>query len=153
MSQQKCRFRGPALRGSTSAASAVLVAKSRCHFVGLNLTTVGSDERASLTQSLARLSLGEPVDRADEVPVCAKDYATPEHVISRVEPTPAAPKFTSAPVRVIVGSDGGVRHIHVIRASADQTANIAAALSDWQFGPFTIEGRPIEVETGITFRF
>ena len=82
------------MRGSTSAASAVLVAKSRCHFVGLNLTTVGSDERASLTQSLARLSLGEPVDRADEVPVCAKDYATPEHVISRVEPTPAAPKFT-----------------------------------------------------------
>ena len=153
MSQQKCRFRGPALRGSTSAASAVLVAKSRCHVVGLNLTTVGSDERASLTQSLARLSLGEPADRADEVPVCAKGYASPEHVISRVEPTPAAPKFTSAPVRVIVGSDGGVRHIHVIRASADQTANIAAALSDWQFGPFTIEGRPIEVETGITFRF
>ena len=130
-----------------------LVAESRCHFVSLNLTTVGPGERASLTQRLDRLSLGEPDNLADEVPVCVKDYATPDHVISRVEPTPAAPKFTLVPVRVIIGVDGLVRHIHVIRASADQRANITAALGGWQFRPFFIEGRPVEVETGITFRF
>ena len=131
----------------------VLVAERRCHFVSLSLTTAGPDERASLTESLLRLSLGEPGDRAEEVPVCVKDYATPEHVISRVEPISGGPKFTLVPVRVIIGVDGLVRHIHVIRASADQRANITAALGGWQFRPFTIEGRPVEVETGITFRF
>jgi hypothetical protein len=131
----------------------VLVAERRCHFVSLNLTTADPDERASLTQSLDRLSLGEPADRAEQVPVCVKDYATPEHVISRVEPISGGPKFTSVPVRVIIGADGWVRHIHVIRASADQRANITAALRGWQFRPFFIEGRPVEVETGITFRF
>jgi len=130
-----------------------LVAESRCHFVSLNLTTVGPGERASRTQRLDRLSLGEPDNLADEVPVCVKDYATSEHIISRVEPTPAGPKFTSVPVRVIIGADGRVRHIHVIRASADQEANITAALTGWQFRPFTMEGRPVEVETGLTFRF
>ena len=131
----------------------VLVGESRCHFVSLNLTTVDPDKRASLAQSLDRLSLGEPADRAEQVPVCVKDYATPDHIISRLEPTPAAPKFTSVPVRIIIGADGRVRHIHVIRASADQRENITAALSGWQFRPFMIEGRSVEVETGITFRF
>ena len=131
----------------------VVVAESRCHFVSLNLTTAGPDGWAGLTQSLDRLSLGEPADRVGQVPVCVKDYATPHNVISRVEPTPAAPKFTSVPVRIVIGADGRVRHIHVIRASADQRENITAALSGWQFRPFAIEGRPVEVETGIIFRF
>ena len=132
---------------------AMLVTESRCHFISFNLTTNDPDGRASLAQSLNDLSFGEPADRARSTPICVKDYATPEHLLSRVNPTPAGPKYTSVPVRIIIGVDGRVRHIHVIRASAEQKENITAALSAWRFRPLTIGGRAVEVETGVTFRF
>jgi hypothetical protein len=87
------------------------------------------------------------------VPLCIKDYATPDHLVARVDLVRAGPKFTSVPVRIIIGTDGRVRHIHVIRGSAEQEEKIAAALTEWQFKPFVSEGRPVEVETGLTFRF
>ena len=131
----------------------VLVTESRCHFVSFNLTTVDPEERAGLARSFNALSLAEPGDPAHSVPVCIKDYATPEHLVSRTDPTPAGPKFTSVPVRIIIGADGRVRHIHVVRGSAEQKEKIATALSEWRFKPFVLEGRPVEVETGLTFRF
>ncbi len=131
----------------------VLVTESRCHFVSFNLTTADPRERASLAQSLNALSLAELGDPANSVPVCVKDYATPEHLALRIDPTPAGPKFTSVPVRIIIRADGRVRHIHVIRGSAEQKQNIAAALAEWQFRPFTVDGRPVEIETGLTFQF
>ena len=132
---------------------AVLVTESRCHFVSFNLTTADPDQRTRLAQSLNALSLTEPKDPTHSVPVCVKDYATPEHVVSRVEPIQAGPKFTSVPVRIIIGSDGRVSHIHVIRGSPEQKQNIAAALAEWQFSPPTVEGCPVEIETGLIFRF
>jgi Gram-negative bacterial TonB protein C-terminal len=132
---------------------AMLVAESRCHFVSFNLTTNDPDVRASLAQSVNDLSMGDPADRPRPMPICVKDYATPERLLSRVNPTPAGPNYTSIPVRIIIGVDGRVRHIHVIRASAEQKESITAALSGWQFRPATIEGRAVEVETGVTFRF
>ena len=131
----------------------VLITESRCHFVSFNLTTADPRQRASLAQSLDALSPAEPGDQANSLPVCVKDYATPEHLVSRIEPTSASPKFTSVPVRIIIGANGRVRHIHVIRGSAEQKQNIAAALTEWQFRPFTVAGRPVEIETGLTFRF
>jgi hypothetical protein len=131
----------------------VLVTESRCHFVSVNLTTADPDQRARLAQSLDALSLAEPGDPAHSVPVCIKGYATAEHVVSRGDPAPADPKFTAVPVRIIIGTDGRVRHIHVIRGSAEQKQNITAALAEWQFRPPTMDGRPVEVETGLTFRF
>jgi hypothetical protein len=131
----------------------VLVTESRCHLVSFNLTTADSDQRARVAQSLKALSLTEPGDPTHSVPVCIKDYATPEHLVSRIEPAPAGPKFMSVPVRIIVGTDGRVRHIHVIRGSAEQKQNITAALSEWRLKPFVLEGRTLEVETGLTFRF
>jgi hypothetical protein len=131
----------------------VLVTESRCHFVSFNLTTADSYQRARVAQSLNALSLTEPGDPAHSVPVCIKDYATPEHVVSHIDPIQASPKFTSVPVRIIIGADGRVSHIHVIRGSPEQKQNIAAALAEWQFRPLTMDGRPAEVETGLTFRF
>jgi len=132
---------------------AMLVAESRCHFLSFIVTTVDPDGRASLAQSLNDLSLDGPTERARSMPICLKDYATPEHLLSRIDPAPAGPKCTSVPVRIIIGVDGRVTHIHVIRASTEQRGNITAALTGWQFRPFTMEGRPVEVETGLTFRF
>lgn len=130
-----------------------LVTESRCHFVSFNFTTSDPATLARLVISLDDLSLGEPAGRVDALPVCVKDYATPERVRSRIEPTPAAPKFTVVPVRIIIGTHGRVRHIHVIRGSVEQRASITAALTQWRFEPPVINGRPTEVETGVTFPF
>ena len=83
-----------ALKGGVGLSRVMLVAESRCHFVSLNLTTVDPDRRASLAQSPNDLSLGEPTDRALSMPICIKDYATPEQLLSRTEPASAGPKFT-----------------------------------------------------------
>jgi Gram-negative bacterial TonB protein C-terminal len=131
----------------------VLVTESRCHFVSFNLTTTDPEQRTSLAQSLNALSLAEQGDPVHGAPVCVKNYATPEHLVSHIDPTLAGPKFTSVPVRIIIKADGRVGHIHVIHGSAEQKETIAAALAEWRFKPFLPEGRPVEVETGLAFRF
>jgi hypothetical protein len=132
---------------------AMLVTEIRCHLVSFNLTTGDPEELARLVLSLNELSAGEGAGAAEAMPVCVKDYATPDHLLSRVEPTPAGPKFTVVPARIIIGTDGRVRHIHVIRGSAEQRVSITAALTQWKFKPPTIDGRSAEVETGRTFPF
>jgi len=57
------------------------------------------------------------------------------------------------PARIIIGTDGQARHIHVIRASAEQRISIISALTQWRFEPLVIDGMATEVETGLTFRF
>jgi hypothetical protein len=132
---------------------ATLVTESRCHFVSFNFTTSDPAILSDLVLRLNDLSWGEPAGTGGPIPVCIKDYGTPERVRFRVEPTPAAPKFTVVPVRIIIGTDGRVRHIHVIRGSAEQRASIIAALTQWRFESPVINGRPTEVETGLTFPF
>jgi hypothetical protein len=132
---------------------AMMVTETRCHFVSFNLTTGDLEDLARLALSLNDLSPGEATGPADAMPVCVKDYATPEHLSSRVEPTPAGPKFTVVPVRIIIGTDGRIRHIHVIHGSAEQRVSITAALTQWKFKPPAIDGRSTEVETGLTFSF
>ena len=66
----------------------VLITESRCHFVSFNLTTADPRERASLAQSLKAVSLAQSGDPAHMVPVCVKNYATPEHLLSRIDPPP-----------------------------------------------------------------
>ena len=132
---------------------AMLVTESRCHWVSFHLTASDPDGLASLVLSLDNLSLREASDRSHSMPVCIKDYASFAPAVSRGEPTRAGPRFTSVPVRIIIGTDGRVRHIHVIRASKEQKESITAALTGWRFQPLTVEGRPVEVETGVTFRF
>jgi len=56
-------------------------------------------------------------------------------------------------VRIVVGHDGGVKHLHVIRASAAQRAGIETALRQWRFKPAAIDGRASEVKTGLLIEF
>jgi TonB-like protein len=139
--------------GGVGLFRTTLVTESRCHFVSFNFTTNDPAVLSDLVLSLNALSLGPPPGISDSILPCVKDYATPERVRVRVEPTPAAPKFTVVPVRVIIGPDGRARHIHVIRGSAEQRTSIIEALTQWRFKPPVIDGRATEVETGLTFRF
>ena len=61
--------------------------------------------------------------------------------------------ITRHPVRIIIGTDGAVRHAHVLRASAAQRTSIEAALAQWRFKPYRPQGEAQQVETGLVFRF
>ncbi len=103
----------------------------------------------ALAASLNHLSL----PAAPTTPVCVKDYATAQTIRHRVEPTMAGPLFVKVPVRIIIGGDGKVKHIHVIRADPAQRRSIVDALAQWEFEPDHRDGRAAAVETGLTFEF
>jgi hypothetical protein len=65
----------------------------------------------------------------------------PENLLQRVEPAAVGPKFVSIPVRIIVDAEGGVRHIHVIRATNEQRKSIQDALRQWKFKPYRLDAQ------------
>jgi hypothetical protein len=87
----------------------------------------------------------------DSVPVCVKDYATAENVIDRANPVFTERRYNAIPVRIVIGKDGKVKHIHLISAFPDQAKAITDALNQWTFKPYLKNGEPVEVETGIQF--
>ena len=126
----------------------MLAIEIRCHVVTFNLTSRDPELLASLVKSLDGLdAVGK---RSDPTPECLRDYAS-ENALHRVEPEPIAARAESIPVRVIVGTDGSVKHVHVIRASALQRRNVEDAVRQWKFKPHVKQGHPIEVETGMVF--
>jgi Gram-negative bacterial TonB protein C-terminal len=122
----------------------------RCHVVTFNLTSRDPELLASLARSLDNLASVRKEEMSDPVPECLKDYAS-ENIVSRVEPEGVGAKAVSIPVRMIVATDGSVKHVHVIRASAAQRRNIEEAVRQWKFKPFAKQGHPVEVETGVMF--
>ena len=132
---------------------AMFAAEIRCHLVSFNLTARDPEELASLARSLDRLAFGSGQNAASSIPVCIKDYAAGDNLLQRVEPESVGPTATPIPVRIIIGTDGAVKHVHVIRATALQRRSIEDALRQWKLRPHEIDGRAVEVETGLTFRF
>jgi len=130
---------------------AMLVTERRCHLVSFSLMTRDPAELASLAASLERLSFA--AEHESSVPVCMKDYAVGENVLHKVEPATAGPRFTPIPVRIVVGSDGGVEHVHVIRATAEQRKNIEDAVRQWRLKPYEVSGHAVALETGLMFEF
>jgi hypothetical protein len=85
--------------------------------------------------------------------VCIKDYASGDNLIHQVAAVPAGPKFLRIPVRIIVGADGSVKHVHIISAFWEQRRPIYDALLQWQLKPYELNGHAVEVETGVVFEF
>jgi hypothetical protein len=129
---------------------AMFAIEVRCHVVTFNLTSRDPESLASLAQSLDSLDSARKNEVSDPVPECLKDYAS-ENIVSRVEPDAVGARAASVPVRMIVATDGSVKHVHVIRASAAQRRNIEEAVRQWKFKPYVKQGRPVEVETGVMF--
>jgi periplasmic protein TonB len=77
----------------------------------------------------------------------------PDNVVTRVAPVAVGARFVSIPVRITVDAAGAVKNIHVISASAAQRRNIEEALQQWKFKPYELNGRAVEIETGLSFRF
>lgn len=125
----------------------VLATEIRCHVLIFVFAGADPEELKRLAAGLDRLSF----TTAPAPPVCVAGYATPKTVRHRVEPAAAGRRFADIPVRIVIGADGQVRHIHVIRADPGQRRNIEAALKQWRFAPLLVNGRPQAVETGLRF--
>jgi hypothetical protein len=130
----------------------------RCHVVSISMS---SNDAASLDQFAAKfdkivvppeasptgLGTGETA-----TPACVNDYATADTIVQQVQPRLTGPKFVKIPVRIIIGKDGKVKHVHVIRAADDgDKKDIEESLMKWEFKPYLVKGQPAEVETGLTF--
>jgi hypothetical protein len=124
----------------------VLATEIRCHVVLFTFT--GSN--AQITRRLID-SMGRMPQIPGGAPVCIKDYVSAETVAEREAPVLSAPRFNPVPVRIVIDTEGKVKHIHFLSAFPDQAKSIADALSQWRFKPFMVSGQPAEVETGLMF--
>jgi Gram-negative bacterial TonB protein C-terminal len=130
-----------------------LATEFRCHTLQFVFAGRDPEYLEKLVQGLVGLKLPGEGDQDREFPVCIKDYANDANLLRRVDPILVGPKYTTVPVRMIVGKDGKVEHIHVITAFPEQARSISDALAQWTFKPYLQNGRPAEVETGLLFEF
>lgn len=131
----------------------ILATEIRCHTVQFVFTSRDPQFIDKLVDGLAQLGLPGTSAGGGEFPVCIKDYATETNIVHKVDPILTGPKYTTIPVRMIVGKDGKVEHVHVITAFPEQARSISDALSQWTFKPYLQNGQPAEVETGLLFEF
>jgi hypothetical protein len=134
----------------------VLATEIRCHILSFVVTSADRRMLDAVVASFNGLTLLPPAREAmagAEFPLCAKDYAGKHTILRKVEPSPSGPAYLRIPVRIIIGADGRVKHIHVIRAFPDQKRSIEEALVQWEFTPYQLNGHAVEVETGLTFEF
>jgi hypothetical protein len=127
---------------------AMIMMEMRCHLVSITLTAPDPQSRETLVRSLDQVALAAGRDP----PLCIRDYATGDQLIRKVAPTDMTLSATLIPARIIIGSNGAVRHVHVIRATEGQRKSIEQALRQWTFKPHTINGRAVAVETGLALR-
>jgi Gram-negative bacterial TonB protein C-terminal len=138
-----------------------LATELRCHVVSFNITATDQatvDRIADLLQTISPpaqsdAATGTNAGATRTIPVCIKDYVTAQTTIHRVEPAGVDLNGLRVPVRIIIGADGKVEHVHVISATPAQRQAIEGALRQWEFRPFELMGHPTEVETGLTFEF
>jgi Gram-negative bacterial TonB protein C-terminal len=74
-----------------------------------------------------------------------------DHLIQHEEPIFPMRRFNALPVRIIIGKDGTIKHVHILAAFPEQAEAVYAALKKWKFHPYEQNGQPMEVETGIMF--
>jgi len=134
----------------------VFATEVRCHVVEFIFVSTDSVRMADLLKSMSSIRLPSTAGvhagtGGGEPPLCIKDYASADHILERVEPLPTEPRYNTIPVRIIIDRQGRVRHIHFLRAFPDQAKAITDALLQWRFKPHLLDGRPVEVETGIVF--
>lgn len=124
----------------------ILATQIRCHTVEFIFTARDAQRMAKMMRALDSLQVSD-----GEAPVCIKDFATPANLLAHEEPVLPQSHFNPIPVRIIIGPDGRIAHIHFISAFPEQTRGIADALAQWRFKPYLLDGRPVAVETGIMF--
>jgi hypothetical protein len=132
---------------------AMFATEVRCHLVTFTMTASDATQLATLALTVNNLSFAGATEPGSPAPLCVYNYAVAGNLLHRVEPDAVGSRFTTIPARIVIGADGSVKLVHVIVGSAEQRKNIEAALYQWKFKPYEKDGRPVEIETGVTFRF
>jgi hypothetical protein len=128
----------------------LFVTEIRCHMVSFSLTARDQELLEQLRLSLAAIGPASKPGAVQATP-CVKDYAVAENLVERIEPELGV-TVEPIPVRLVVGADGAVRQVRVIRASPGQRKALEQALRQWRFKPPRIDGRPTQIETGLLFK-
>ena len=134
----------------------VLATQIRCHMVQFVFTSRDTKLLDSLIGEMPQIKLPPEASPTlgtggDEAPVCIKGYARAENIAQRVDPVFTERRFNPIPVRIIIDKEGKVKHVHFLSAFPDQAKSIGDALLQWRFKPYFLDGRSVEVETGIMF--
>jgi hypothetical protein len=134
----------------------VLATQIRCHAVQAVLTSRDTKLLESLVLDMNRMELPAEASPTGgtgggNVPVCIKDYANDQNLITRVDPIFPEHRANAVPVRIIIDKTGKVRHIHFLSAFPDQAKAVTDALKQWKFKPYMKDRQAVEVETGIMF--
>jgi protein TonB len=96
-----------------------------------------------------------PVHRA---PVKASEGVMTAMLVHRVQPEyPSIARAMrlsgTVELRAIIGTDGAVRQLEVIRGNQILAQAAVAAVQQWLYQPTRLNGQPVEVETHITVNF
>jgi hypothetical protein len=127
-----------------------LATEIRCHTVIFSLTSASMEHIGHLLASFDKITFTAKTSRR---PICVAQYATDDHIIHRVEPAAAGPRFSSMPARIVIGADGTVEHVHPIGGLLEQAQSVRDALSRWRFKPYLLNGNPVTIETGLIVQF
>ena len=139
----------------------VFAAEIRCHTLIFSITAGREKAAQMLVESLRKLSFTH--DRtawsSNETaarrgwPLCIPGSAYSDHIAHKVDPVMTGPRYGSVPVRLIIGADGKLEHVHAIAGFPEQVKSVTDALAKWEFKPYFADGQPVEVETGLLFQF
>jgi hypothetical protein len=134
----------------------ILATQTRCHVVQFIFTARDPKLLDRLSGAMSTMTL--PLDAGATTgtgggaePVCIKDYASSPQRIAGENPIFSEQRFNPVPVRIIIDTEGRIRHIHFLSAFPGQSRSISDALTGWRFKPYLVNGHPVEVETGIMF--
>ena len=139
----------------------VFAAEIRCHTLIFSITASREAAAEMLVESLRKLSFAQ--DRNASLsngtaarrgwPLCIPESAYRDHVAHKVDPVMTGPRYGSVPVRLIIGADGKLEHVHAIAGFPEQVKSVTDALAKWEFKPYIANGQPVDVETGLLFQF
>src|SRR5579862_6481476 len=135
----------------------VFATRIRCHTLIFSITASREAPAEMLVESLKKISFTQ-ADRAVSLsrggwPVCIRERAYRDYVKHRVDPVMTGPRYASVPVRLIVGADGKLEHVHAIAGFPEQIKSVTDALAKWEFKPYVVSGQAVEIETGLLFQF
>lgn len=125
----------------------VLATDARCHALTFTFTGTDTGVLDAAEEAMSALTLPDPA----KVPPCVRDYAGGANVVARTEPVIATHRYNAIPVRVVIGRDGRVKHVHVLSAFPEQSTAIIDALMEWRWKPYRRDGKAVPVETGLMF--
>ena len=108
------------------------------HSIGLSVLSVTPPVRPPERRVVSQIALGRLVDQVQPV-------YPPMAVRIRLEGTVV--------LRALVGRDGRISSVQVLSGHPFLVDSARAAVSQWRYRPYLLNGQPIEVETQITVNY